>query len=276
MSWFERWIDDGPVEIAISLIVPYVCYLSAEAAHSSGVIAVVACGLLMSRQSANFFSAASRLQTTAVWDALEFLLNGLIFILLGLQLPYVVSGLREYSRLQLVGYGFAFSASLIALRLIWVYPGSMVASALRRLVTKEHRERPPAKGVFVTGWTGMRGVVALAAASSLPYTLANGAEFPQRNLILFLTFSVILVTLVLQGMSLPYLIRLLGFPKQDVAGCEEGEARRLLLHAAIATLQVGRKANPAADHTYEDLLHSYEHRIEEISECGPRGSGGRS
>ncbi len=269
VSWFERWIDDGPVEIAISLIVPYVCYLSAEAAHSSGVIAVVACGLLMSRQSTSFFSAASRLQTTAVWDALEFLLNGLIFILLGLQLPYVVSGLHDYSRAKLVGYGVAFSALLIALRLIWIYPGSMIASLLRRLVTKERREPPPAKGVFVVGWTGMRGVVALAAATSLPYTLANGADFPQRNLILFLTFSVILVTLVLQGTSLPFLIRFLGFPKEEVEGCEEGEARRLLLHAAIHTLQTGRKENPAAEHTYEDLLHSYEHRIEEISTCGP-------
>ncbi len=105
VAWFERWIDDGPVEIAISLIVPYVCYLSGEAIHASGVIAVVACGLLMSRRSASFFSATTRLQAVAVWEALEFLLNGLIFILLGLQLPYVLSGLHEYSRLQLVGYG---------------------------------------------------------------------------------------------------------------------------------------------------------------------------
>lgn len=269
VSWFERWIDDGPVEIAISLIVPYACYLSAEALHSSGVIAVVACGLLMSWQSTSFFSAASRLQASAVWEALEFLLNGLIFILLGLQLPFVMNGLHQYSHWQLMGYGSAFSAVLIALRLLWMYPGASAAAALRRLVTKQHQPPNPAKGVFVVGWTGMRGVVALAAAGSLPYTLRHEGDFPQRNLIQFLTFSVILVTLVLQGITLPFLVRWLGFSKEEDTRCEEGEARRLLLRAAIDNLQASRMERPAADQTYADLLHLYEARLEEIGECGP-------
>ncbi len=271
VAWFERWIDDGPVEIAISLVVPYVCYLSGEAIHSSGVIAVVACGLLMSRRSASFFSAASRLQATAVWEALEFLLNGLIFILLGLQLPAVLSGLHEYSRLQLLGYGAAFSALLIALRLVWVYPGTVVARLLRRLFHQKELPPPNPKGIFVVGWTGMRGVVALAAASSLPLTIMDGHDFPQRNLIVFLTFSVILVTLVLQGTSLPFLVRALGFKQDESTVCEEGEVRRLLLLAAIESLRTGRASNPEASHAYDDLLHQYEHRLAEVTGCSPNG-----
>ncbi len=269
VSWFERWIDDGPVEIAISLIVPYVCYLSGEAVHSSGVIAVVACGLLMSRQSASFFSAGSRLQATAVWDALEFLLNGLVFILMGLQLPYVMSGLHAYSHWQLLGYGLAFSAVLIALRLLWMYPGAMLARTLRGVFRKQPQPPPNAKSIFVVGWTGMRGVVALAAASSLPVTVMDGRDFPQRNLILFLTFAVILVTLVLQGTSLPFLVRALGFAQDERIQCEEGEARRILLSAAIESLRTGRDAHPDSTHLYDDLLHQYEHRLRDVTECGP-------
>src|SRR3954447_24113321 len=111
ISWLERWVDDGPVEIALSLIVPYAAYLSGEAVKTSGVIAVVACGLLVSRQSSSFFSPRVRLQAQAVWDAIEFLLNGLVFVLLGLQLPYVLSGIQGRSRLSLLAYGLGFSQS---------------------------------------------------------------------------------------------------------------------------------------------------------------------
>ena len=269
VAWLERWIDDGPVEIAISLIVPYVCYLSAEALKASGVIAVVVCGLLMSRQSAKFFSPSSRLQASAVWDALEFLLNGFIFILLGLQLPNVLSGLHEFGRLRLLGYGTIFSLTLIALRFVWMYPGARFAYHLRRVLQHQQQPRPNPRAVFVLGWTGMRGVVALAAASSLPYTIRDGEPFPQRNLIVFLTFSVILVTLVVQGLLLPSLVGLMGF-KQDIAeACEEGEARRIVLRAAIEDLEKGKEAHPEHSHSFDDLLHEHHHRLEEITECGP-------
>jgi hypothetical protein len=125
----------------------------------------------------------------------------------------------------------------------------------------------------VMGWTGMRGVVALAAANSLPFTLGDGSPFPQRSLIIFLTFSLILVTLVLQGLSLPSLVRLLGLSGRDTGFCEEGEARHLLLQAAIDFL--GERSRSAKgereSHIYEDLLHHYEHKITEIDECGPDG-----
>ena len=268
--WFEKWVDDGPVEIALSFIVAYGSYLAGEAVHSSGVISVVVCGLYLSRKSATFFSPQVRLQTTAVWDALEFLLNGLVFLLLGLQLPSVLAGIQGYSRIRLFVYGLAFSAVLIALRLIWIYPAARVTYIIRRRIQHQQEPNPNARSVFVVGWTGMRGVVALAAASSLPYTVANGAPFAQRDMIIFLTFSVILVTLVVQGISLPAVVRLLRLRPEPTSGCDEGEARRLILRRAVEYLQACRQTDePELQHAYDDLLHQYSHRLESIVDCGP-------
>ncbi len=271
IRWFERWVDDGPVEIAITLIVCYSSYLVGEAIHASGVIAVVSCGLYLSRQSSQFFSAEVRLQATSVWEALEFLLNGLVFLLLGLQLPYILADIRGYSIGRLILYGLVFSAVLVALRLIWVFPGAMVSWQLRRRLQHQQESHPPSRAVFALGWTGMRGVVALAAAFSLPYTLADGTPFVQRNLIVFLTFAVILVTLVGQGLTLPALVRALGLAKLNEPECEEGEARRILLRVAMEHLTAERAecVNPLDMHAYDDLLHQYEHRLEEIEDCGP-------
>ncbi|ADV83740.1 Na+/H+ antiporter [Terriglobus saanensis] len=268
VSWFERWVDDGPVEIAISVIVPYGAYLAGESVKASGVIAVVACGLYMARKSTEYFSPDTRLQVVSVWSALTFLLNGLVFLLIGLQLPYVLAGIRGYSHLALIGYGVAFSAILITARMIWVFPGAWVARTLIPRILHTGDTKAPAAQVFVVGWTGMRGVVALAAASSLPYVLGNGQPFAARNLIVFLTFVVILVTLVVQGLTLPPLIKALGLSDQGV-DCEEGDARRIVLEAAIAYLEQPREGkSEQIRHAYEDLLHQYEHRLEGLTECG--------
>jgi CPA1 family monovalent cation:H+ antiporter len=273
--WFENWVDDGPVEIAVSLIVPYAAYLAGDEVHASGVIAVVACGLFLSRKSSTFFSPGVRLQTMAVWDALEFLLNGLVFILIGLQLPYVLAGLEGVSRWHLAAYGLVFSAVLIALRIVWMYPGARIAWLIRTKLLHQSYEMPNGRTVFVVGWTGMRGVLALAAAISLPYTVNGGGAFPQRSLIVFLTFSVILVTLVLQGLSLPMLIRRLKLDRDDGTQCEEGEARRILLQTAIDFLKEGRAQHGDRErHAYDDLLHEYEHKLEEVEECGPEAAAG--
>lgn len=269
----ERWVDDGPVEIAMSLIVPYAAYLTGESIKGSGVIAVVTCGLFVSQRSSTFFSPGVRLQAFAVWDALEFLLNGLVFVLIGLQLPYVLDGIHGQSRLSLLGYGLVFSAILVLLRMLWMYPATQVAWWVRTRVVKQIYEKPKSNQIFVVGWTGMRGVVALAAANSLPLTLNDGSPFPQRSFIIFLTFSLILVTLVLQGLSLPWLVRVLRLAAPDTQVCEEGDARRLMLQAAIDLLaERGKSAPPEDAHTYSDLLHQYEHKIEEIVERGPVGS----
>lgn len=268
--WFEKWIDDGPVEIALSFITAYGAYLAGEAVHSSGVISVVVCGLYLSRKSATFFSPQVRLQASAVWEALEFLLNGFVFLLLGLQLPAVLAGIREYSHARLLVYGVAFSLILIALRLVWMYPAARAAYFLRTHLQHQDEAKPTARGVFLVGWTGMRGVVALAAASSLPYTLGNGQPFAQRNMIVYLTFCVILVTLVVQGVTLPAVVRLLKLGAGQQEGCDEGEARRLLLRRALEYLQDCRTIDePGLQHAYDDLLHQYGHRLESIVDCGP-------
>lgn len=274
VDWIERFVDDGPVEIALSLIVPYAAYLAADAVHGSGVIAVVVCGLFVSRRSSTFFSPGVRLQTLAVWDALEFLLNGLVFVLIGLQLPYVLDGVRGQSKLGVLFYCLAFSAILIVLRLVWMYPAAHVAWWFRTRILGQSYDHPRPNQVFVVGWTGMRGVVALAAANALPLTLDDGSPFPQRNFIILLTFSLILTTLVLQGLSLSWLVRVLRLAVPDNRHCEEGDARRLLLEAAVDFLGERRNSAKGGDelHLYDDLLHQYEHKIADLVDCGPADS----
>ena len=260
---FERWIDDGPVEMVISVVVPYVAYLAGEELRVSGVMAVVACGLYLGRRSAGLFSPEVRLLVTSGWESLNFLLNGLVFLLIGLQLPYVLAGIEGYSGRTLVEYGAVFSGVLIALRLVWIFPAARLSNWLRRIIPGIKEEpMPGAKGVFVIGWTGMRGVLALAAAFSLPEVLPGGRPFTQRNLIIFLTFAVILVTLVVQGLSLPWLIRRLGLGRTESRE-EEMEARRTVLETAISYLEAQQKdGGEELAHGFEDLLHRYRHRLE--------------
>ena len=274
VEWFERRIDDAPIEIVISILTPYTAYLAAESAHSSGVLAVVACGLYLSRQSSEFFSPAVRIQAWAVWDSLTFAVNGLVFVLIGLQLPYVLAGIRGYGRGRLLLYGALFSGIVIVLRLLWIYPGAHVAYFIRTRILRQSYALPSAKQIFVVGWTGMRGVVALAAAIALPEVLANGAPFPQRNMIVFLTFCVILVTLVLQGLTLPPLIRALGLAGKGGDDGEEDEARRIITSTALSHLESAR-AEDLEDFAavYDDLARRYTHRLASLNKENGEESG---
>lgn len=269
-AWAERFVDDGPVEIIASFLIAYGSYLTGEAVHSSGVMSTVVCGLYLSRKSSNFFSPLVRLQANSVWEAVEFLLNGLVFVLIGLQLPYVLAGIQGYGAVRLALYGLGFSATLIALRMLWSYPGARLGYEVRtRVLHHQDVAKPTAKSVFVIGWTGMRGVVALAAAGSLPFTLPDGSAFPQRDMIIFLTYSVILVTLLLQGLTLPALVRLLKLDAGEGTVCEETEARRILLQSAITYLEGEREGVGEVDgHAYDDLLHVYRHKLQSVNECG--------
>jgi monovalent cation/hydrogen antiporter len=266
----ERWIGEGPLEMVVSLIVPYVAYLTAEQLKCSGVICVVTCGLFLSRRSAIYLTAPARIQILASWQALDFVLNGLVFLLIGLQLPYILAGIREYGRGTLIVDGLLFSLVLVALRLIWVFPGAAVSTWIRRRFLHQHFPTPSPKAVFLVGWTGMRGVVSLAAALSLPYRLSNGEPFRQRNLILFLTFCIILVTLVVQGLSLPAIIRGLGLTGSHEEEEEELAARRILFQRALETLQE-QLSNASAEehHDIQDLIHLYEDRLEAIHDPTP-------
>jgi Na+/H+ antiporter len=265
-EWFEHRIDDGPIEIAVSILVPYAAYLTAEAIHASGVLAVVAAGLYLGRKSSQFFSPGVRLQAFAVWDSLTFILNGFVFVLIGLQLPSVLAGVRELSLKSLFLYGGLFSLLLILLRLVWTFPGAYVSYFIRTRVLHQDEKLPETRQIFVIGWTGMRGVIALAAAMSLPQTIADGSPFPHRDLIVFLTFCVILVTLVFQGLTLPALIRMLGLAETGGPKCEQQQARKLVLQTTLARLEEIRSGDLSdSAELYDDLARHYRQRLASVS-----------
>jgi CPA1 family monovalent cation:H+ antiporter len=245
-------LNDTPVEIVVSLLAPFAAYLAAEELphlvwHEllrfdaepffSGVLAAVAGGLYVGRSSPTIMSPTSRLEGGAVWNVVVFLLNGLAFILIGLQFPDVLEGLRDqnFGTGELLFYAVAVSLAVIVARILWVFP----ATYLPRMASRSLRERdpaPPWRSVAVVSWAGMRGVISLAAALALPLQTELGGAFPQRDLIIFLTFNVILATLVLQGLSLPFLIRALGLEDDGSVEREETHARIVTADAALARI----------------------------------------
>jgi CPA1 family monovalent cation:H+ antiporter len=266
VDWIERQIDDGPIEITISLMVPYAAYVGAESIHASGVLAVVMCGLLLSRRSAEFFSPAVRLQIYAVWSAIVFILNGVVFVLIGLQLSGIVRALSGMSLPRLVAEGALFSVLVIGLRLIWVQPGARMSYFIRHRFLHQTEPRPPWRELFVLGWSGMRGVVSLAAAMALPVLLPGGAPFPQRNLIVFLTFSVVVTTLVVQGLTLPSLSRAFGLTGETGVACEAQEAHQTALQAALSHLEEARgRDRPEYAAVYDDLAQHYREQLDALT-----------
>ncbi|KFF11402.1 Na+/H+ antiporter [Chryseobacterium soli] len=204
---------DASMDTILTIVAPYAMYIAAEEVHSSGVLAVVSGGLLLSNRRHRFLSASSRLRGINVWESLVFVLNGLVFLLIGLDLPEIVSGLGGVSVSAAIGYGLLITAVLIVVRILSAYGAVIVTLIARNFITVADTRSPGFKAPLIMGWTGMRGVVSLAAALSIPTKLyVGGPDFPQRNLILFITFIVILTTLLLQGLSLPYLIKKINLP----------------------------------------------------------------
>jgi Na+/H+ antiporter len=234
--WLERRLDDPPIEIILSFLAPVAAYLAAETVHVSGVLAVVAAGLFAGRRSSRVFTAETRLRANTVWELVIFLVNGLIFILIGLQLPHVLSALTSWPIGNLLWYGGAISLTVILVRIAWVFPSTYLPWFLIRRI-REREPRPSWRNVTIVAYTGLRGVVSLAAALALPLEVAGGTPFPGRDLILFLTFSVILVTLVGQGLTLAPLIRRLGVRDDGSEEAEEEvEARTRAIGAALVRL----------------------------------------
>jgi len=259
---FLSKIDDAPIEITISLLTPYFAYLAAEAAHSSGVLATVACGLYLGHKSSLYLSMSARLKAGPVWDTLTFILNGFVFIVIGLQLPWVLEGIRTMAFGHLLYLGLMFSGVVILLRFLWIYPGAWTSNFIRRRFLGQPEPLPSARSIFVVGWAGMRGVIALAAAISLPLTLEDGSPFPQRNVIIFLTFCVIFVTLVLQGLTLPAVIRRLGLSGTVQANPEEEKARRAMVQAAVSYLDHARDDDqPQFAAVYDELSRLERRRL---------------
>ncbi|HEY2726432.1 MAG TPA: cation:proton antiporter, partial [Parafilimonas sp.] len=228
--------DNSIVETSLSLITPFLAYLLAEKLHVSGILAVVTAGILIGWHSREIFSFQTRLQTTVIWDTIIFLLNGIVFILIGLQLPELVTDLKASTLFQLIGYGLIISIVTIVIRIVWVFAGAYHQNIFNRKKTSndENDETVNWKNVLIVAWTGTRGVVSLATALALPFTLNNGAEFPKRHSILLLAFTVILVTLVIQGLTLPLLIKLLKIKSEKpLLQKEENELNLVLAESSL-------------------------------------------
>jgi CPA1 family monovalent cation:H+ antiporter len=264
LTWVHKHIQYNPtVNTSLTLLTPYVAFLTAEAFHMSGVLAVVTAGLYLSWQSPEMFSHKTRIQAFAVWETVEFILNGIIFILIGLQLPIILKGISEHSFGSLVFYGAIISGIVMLVRMIWVFPGAYIP----RWLSKEIRRREPTtnwKAVTIVGWAGMRGVVSLAAALALPVTIGNNVPFPQRDLILFLTFCVILATLVFQGFSLPYLIRWFKLKSDNNLDLEEIEARKRMAASAIVYIEENYSLN-ITETALAQIKSKYEIKINHLN-----------
>src|SRR4051812_24898830 len=226
-------IDDIPTEITISLFTGYAAYLPAEQLGVSGVLAAVTAGIVLGWKAPRIASAQMRLQGEGTWEIVNFLLNGVLFVLIGLQLPHVMDGIESRSTAELIGYALAFFALVVVTRWAWLNITVFLVRALDRRPELIPR-RTTWRDRLIAAWSGMRGAVSLAAALAVPFATDAGAEFPQRALIVFITFSVVVLTVVVQGLTLPWLVRALGVHEDGAA--EEREELRARLTAAKAAL----------------------------------------
>jgi CPA1 family monovalent cation:H+ antiporter len=225
---FHKYLPtDANMDIVLTLITPYMIYLAAEEVHSSGVLAVVSSGLYLSHKRHSFLTSASRVRGYNVWQSLVFVLNGLVFTMIGLSLPTITAGLGGVSLSSAIGYGVLITAVLMIGRILAAYGAVITTLIARNFITVADRRNPGVKGPFIIGWTGMRGVVSLAAALSIPVHMSDGSLFPQRNLILFITFVVILLTLIVQGLTLPYIIRRFHMMTMDEEKEEERQFKQV-------------------------------------------------
>ncbi len=231
----RRYLHDPPVENTLSLLSGFAAYIPATALGLSGVLSVLAMGIYLGRKGPTIVSSQTRVQAEQIWQIVVFLLNGLIFILIGLQLNSVLTQLKATSITTLLLDALVISVTVIVTRMIWVFPGTYVPRFLSRRI-REKDPYPSWRSTVIVGWTGMRGGVSLATALALPLAVHGKAPFPNRDIIIFLTFSVILATLVLQGLTLPQLIRRLRLPTDDSAEREEAKARLKAARSALARL----------------------------------------
>jgi len=264
--------NNAVVETSLTLLAPYVSYLAAEQFHMSGVLAVVTTGLVISWRAPEVFSYHARIRIKGVWETLVFLLHGFVFILIGLQLPSIIKDLGNYPFSEILGYGLLISAVTIVVRIIWVFAGVSSQTFFKKKKKKKTTDDLSAndnqdstwKNVLVVAWTGTRGVISLAAALALPLLLEDGTPFPKRHSIIFLAFVVIFVTLVVQGLSLPLLIRWLKIKPQDNTIEEEKE---LQLYLATSTLNFIEQEFPIQldNKLQEQLKKKYELQINDLT-----------
>ena len=264
--WLHRHLDDPPVQITISLLTPLTAYLLAERTHVSGILAVVTAGIYLGWHGPIIVSSRFRLPAFAVWEMVVFLLNGFVFITIGLQLPGILRELRGESVGALIDDGLLLSGAAVLVRVCWVF----AATYLPRSLSKRVRKRDPYPGwrnVAVIAWAGMRGVISLAAAFALPFVLPNGNPFPGRSYILFFTFCVILVTLVFQGLTLPVLIRKLGLKDDRSTDTEERNARVEANKAALSLVESLATNGKFGADLISRLRAEYDDRLAQLELC---------
>jgi CPA1 family monovalent cation:H+ antiporter len=232
-----RRLDDPPVEVAISLVVPFAAYLPADQLGLSGVLAAVAAGLVIGSRLGTILTPSSRVLWLTSWKMIGFVLNGFVFLLIGLELPTVLEGLGGRAAIEIVGVVTLISLIVVVARFVWVFASSLLPGSPRRLIARRDR-RVAARLTFVVSWAGLRGAVSLAAALALP------SGFPERNLILLVTFVVILVTLVGQGLTLPWILRWAGYEGIDLDGDEATAARAAAYRAGLDEITRARAAWP--------------------------------
>jgi len=257
------------VELISTFLLSYLSYALAESVHASGVLATVAAGLVLGWHGPEIFSAMTRIRGVAVWQTVIFLINAMVFLLIGLQMPGVFRALSGYPIGMLTGWSVMISAGVILVRILWIFPSAYVP----RLLSSAIREREPDptwRAVTVVAWTGLRGVVSLAAAFALPVETHSGLPFPYRALLLLLTLAVIVSTLLLQGLTLRPLVRFLRLPEDRSSEEEEVRARihatgQVLDHLAYLQ-QRGSAPEQILDRVrgfYEDRLAELRSRLEE-------------
>ncbi|MFH8980717.1 Na+/H+ antiporter [Streptomyces varsoviensis] len=240
LHWLRKRLREPLLQNTLSLLIPFVAYAAAERFEASGVLAVVTVGLYLGHHSWQV-DFATRLQEAAVWKMVAFVLESSVFALIGLQLRVVLRGLGEYGVAEAVWYAAAVFLAVVAARFVWVFPATFLPRALSARV----REREPDTNwtaPVIVGWAGMRGVVSLAIAFSIPLTTHEDTDFPARNLVLFLTFTTVIATLVVQGLTLPTLIRGLKIPGRDVQA------------ETLAEAQAQNEASTAAERRLAELL----------------------
>ncbi|HEY3404615.1 MAG TPA: Na+/H+ antiporter [Ohtaekwangia sp.] len=261
-KWIHCLTPNNPTtDTTLTFLAPFIAYLSAEALHVSGVLAVVTAGLYLSWNSSEIFSQQSRLQANSSWDTVLFILNGTIFILIGLQLPDIIMGIGAES-FWAWKYAAYICGAVIVGRLIWVYPGTYVPRWLSRKI-RENEPSPDPKLVTIVAWSGMRGVVSLAAALALPLTINGTEPFPHRNLIIFLTFCVIFTTLVLQGLTLRPMIKLFGIESDGADHRDEHKARLVLASSIIEHIEENYSL-ALSDEVLNQIKSKYEIRIQRL------------
>lgn len=265
-SEVHKRLSDPNMELTLSLVLPYLAYVIAETMHVSSVLAVVSAGLLRGWYAPELFSPRTRIQSHTMWNHIVFLMNSLIFIFIGLTLSDVLDKLAAFSLVDLALYGLAVSLAAIVVRFAWVYVASYASRWVCRSIRVDDPTPPPAQ-LTIISWAGMRGIVSLVAAIALPTATQAGEAFPYRDMVIFLSFAVILATLVVQGLTLAPLIRWLGVGEDCAAENEEHLARIKTTHAGLAEIERLSTVGQFAGTDVEAALTSFRRRLKELAEA---------